>query len=684
MTIPRDPIHVLYLEDDPADIEMTLRHMARHAPHIRVTAVSSGQEALQRLETAHFDAILLDQCVPDRPGTEVLEEIIRRGIEIPALMVTGSGDTETAIRSLKAGAFDYVVKKEGYLAALPAAIQAAIARFRDQAPVSRRRSIRILYVENDPADADLTLRHLRAAAPHFMLEVAQSGPGALRRIDEAAFDLLVLDFRLPGMDGIQVLKEVHERRPRIPAILVTGTEDEETAAQALKLGALDFVIKRGAYLQRLPTIIENALIRHHLAEEREALSVLNGLARAVASSMDLDEIFRRVAEAACTLLKVDQCLLSRLADDSVTLQPAAWRGIPDDVARGLVLRLGQDLPGQAALHRRPVTAVEPAGEAAASAGRDVGGAAFTPGLCVPIASGERVLGVLSVASTTSRHLNSLSPALLAGLASHAAIAIQNARLYHDLKRSYDELKRSQDLLFRQEKMAALGRLAAGLAHELNNPLSAIAGFAERLQERAKAPEIAAVPTLADVPRHLKIIAEQAFRCGDLVHRLLTFARQREPQVKPMDLWQAVQETLALLPGKVRMLGQRFQAVRGAGDLQVLADANMFQQVILNLVTNALDAVEGGGTMRVVASRDDSGPEGGPVILEVADTGTGIAPEHMPHVFDPFFTTKGPERGTGLGLPICLSIVEQHGGTLEIQSLGPGLGATATVRLPAAP
>ncbi len=680
MAAPKERIRVLYLEDDPADIELTLRHMARHAPHLAFTVVSSGQAALDRLATEEFDAILLDFRVPDRSGLQVLQELNRRGLWIPAVMVTGSGDTETAIQVLKAGAFDYVVKKADYLATVPAAIEEAIARFRARAHIGGGRNIRVLYGEHNLADADLTMRHFRAHAPHFIFEVAPTGQETLRRLAAGSRDLLLLDYKLSDLDGIQVLRAMREQGLAIPVVMVTGHGDEGTAVQALKLGALDYVVKRGDYLERLPSVLENTLIRHRLAEEREALSVLNGLARAVASTMDLDEIFRRVAEAACTLLKVDQCLISRLADDGMRLQPAAWRGIPDAEVGGLVFRMGDGLPGQAALHQRPVTAVKPAAEAGA---RAEGQGRFVPALCVPILTGEQVLGVLSVASTAPREFNSLEIALLSGLAAHAAIAIQNARLYHDLKRSYEDLRRSQDLLLRQEKMAALGRLASGLAHELNNPLAAIAGFAERLEEKAKAPEIAAAPALADFPQRLKQIAEQAFRCGDLVHRLLTYARQREPQMRPVDLWQVVEDCLALMAGKIRLLGNRFKAVRGTGALQVLADANMLQQVIINLLTNASDAVEGGGTVRVAIYRDEPAPGQSFVVLEVSDTGAGISPDDLPRLFDPFFTTKG-ERGTGLGLPICLSIVEQHGGTLEVTSPGPGQGTTATVRLPAAP
>ena len=191
MAAPKERLRILYLEDDPADVELTLWHVARYAPHLEFTVASSGQEALDRVGREAFDALLLDVRVPDRTGLEVLQEINRLGLALPALMVTGAGDIETAIQALKAGAFDFVVKKAGYLATLPAAIEGAVARFRERADLGTRHATRVLYVEPTSAHAELTLRHFGTHAPHFAFDTARTGRGALRRLAAGGLDLVL-------------------------------------------------------------------------------------------------------------------------------------------------------------------------------------------------------------------------------------------------------------------------------------------------------------------------------------------------------------------------------------------------------------------------------------------------------------------------------------------------------------
>jgi signal transduction histidine kinase len=307
-------------------------------------------------------------------------------------------------------------------------------------------------------------------------------------------------------------------------------------------------------------------------------------------------------------------------------------------------------------------------------------------LGVPIVSKGKVFGNLYLTEKRGAEEFSQDDEDIAKtLAAQAAIAIENASLYEELHRSYQELKRSQALLLRQEKLASLGRLAAGLAHELNNPLNHIAGFVEALQRRAEAETLLARKEFEDFPRFLGMIQGQVDRAASIIRRLLDFARQREPSFELIDLDRLISESVSFVERQAAVANKRIVVRPLSEPVQLRADAQMLQQLLLNLLTNALDAIEGDGEVRIAADviAAERAARGRREIVEVAvaDNGHGIAPENLSKVFDPFFTTKEVGKGTGLGLPICQSIVEQHGGTIEIKSEGIGKGALVTVKLP---
>ncbi len=263
------------------------------------------------------------------------------------------------------------------------------------------------------------------------------------------------------------------------------------------------------------------------------------------------------------------------------------------------------------------------------------------------------------------------------------MAIESARLYEDLRKSYENLKRSQSLLVRQEKMASLGRLAAGMAHEINNPLAAIAGFSEALLDRAENPVLRALPEFQDFSRYLTMIHTQSFRCREIVQRLLDFSGKREPYLELLDPVVPVAKAIAMISQQAATANKRVILDATRGLVQVQADDGMLQQVFLNLLTNSLDAIEEDGVVYVVVKPLPPGDGEAWVEVIVQDTGVGIAPEDLSKIFDPFFTTKDPGQGTGLGLSICQAIVEEHRGVIEVKSEGLGKGTTVVVRLPVA-
>ncbi|MCZ7625128.1 MAG: ATP-binding protein [Candidatus Methylomirabilis sp.] len=309
-------------------------------------------------------------------------------------------------------------------------------------------------------------------------------------------------------------------------------------------------------------------------------------------------------------------------------------------------------------------------------------------LGVPVISKGKVLGNLYVTEKQGADEFSEEDETVAiTLATQAAIALENASLYAELRRSYNELKQSQQLLVRQEKLASLGRLAAGLAHELNNPLSSVAGFSEALQRRVETAAVGDLASLAEWRQYVSMIQDEVARAATIVRRLLDFARQREPTFSLVDLYDVVSHAVSFVERQASLENQRIVVEPFPDGSRVMADAQMLQQVFLNLLTNALDAIKSGGEIRIEAHRRRGITEsaGEQVWLDVcvSDTGSGISPEDLSRAFDPFFTTKEVGKGTGLGLAISQSIVEQHKGSIEVRSEGVGKGTAVVVSLPLA-
>jgi PAS domain S-box-containing protein len=239
-------------------------------------------------------------------------------------------------------------------------------------------------------------------------------------------------------------------------------------------------------------------------------------------------------------------------------------------------------------------------------------------------------------------------------------------------RDVTELKRLEEQLIQAEKLAAMGQMLAGVAHELNNPLTAILGVTELLRDQEAVEE--------NTKRQLELTHRQARRAARIVQNLLEFSRPAAPQKKPVDVNTLVERTLQLQEHSLRRNNVQVDFQPKSDLPPVIADANQLIQVFLNLISNAEHAVREVRESGRIQIR--IGHIGGHISLTVQDDGVGILPEALPRLFDPFYTTKRPGGGTGLGLSICMSIVREHGGSIDVETLPAG-GSAFTVYLPVA-
>ncbi|MBI5247819.1 MAG: PAS domain S-box protein [Elusimicrobia bacterium] len=238
----------------------------------------------------------------------------------------------------------------------------------------------------------------------------------------------------------------------------------------------------------------------------------------------------------------------------------------------------------------------------------------------------------------------------------------------ELKRKDAELKEREALLRSADKLSAVGRLAAGIAHEINNPLGSILGFAQAAAARLKPSEALSMP--------LRAIEEEALRCRSLVKSLLSFSREGRDALEELELAPVIEGTLGVIEAQARVRGVPIAREFAAGS-RALGDRGQIQQIVMNLCTNALDAMPDGGTLTVRC-----GVRGANVYIEVQDEGPGIPEDIRGRIFDPFFTTKDVGQGTGLGLSLVHEIVVRHRGTVSASD-APGGGTLMRVELPAA-
>jgi len=257
------------------------------------------------------------------------------------------------------------------------------------------------------------------------------------------------------------------------------------------------------------------------------------------------------------------------------------------------------------------------------------------------------------------------------------VAGVHAEIEERVRRKSAELDQAHRSLLSSEKMASIGKLAATVAHEVNNPLFGILTYARLTQKEVQKGTAA---SRAEMVEHLQIIERESKRCGDIMRNLLTFARQAPSHREPNDLNTLTGRALVLVRHQAELLGIELRSNFGKDLPPVDCDAGQIQQAVLVLLVNATEAMPHGGVVEVATELDSSA---GQARIRVRDTGPGIPPEVLSQIFEPFFTTKEDQQRTGLGLAVARSIVEQHGGEIAVES-APGKGTEFIVSLPAAP
>jgi PAS domain S-box-containing protein len=483
-------------------------------------------------------------------------------------------------------------------------------------------------MEDDPGIARLLQKTLQRRG--FVVDIALNGEDGLAMIDATQYDLLLIDYNMPFLGGIDVIRTLAAKKTLPPTIMVTGEGNELVAVEALKLGAADYLVKDVdmKYLDLLPSVIDQILYKQQLIRERQHM------VEAVKAS---EERYR---------LLFDNNPIPSMVYDLQTLRFMA-------VNDAAVLHYGYTREEFLFLTINDIYTGEE-----------------MPALLKVLSKldkGEKQTGVW-------KHRLKSGSVIDVEITSHC-LTLNEIRAHVILANDITERKKLEEDLMRAQKLESLGVLAGGLAHDFNNFLTAILGniYLAKLD----------APPKSAMARHLDEAERAGSRAQNVTQQLLTFSRGGAPLKKPVHMRQLIEESagFALHGSKVKC---EFRISRDLWTVE--ADESQIGQVIHNLVINADQAMPSGGTVTITAENialtgapHPTLRSGNHIKIAVSDQGTGIAEQYRERIFDPYFTTK--HKGSGLGLATCYSIIKRHDGHMTVESV-PGQGATFSIYLPA--
>jgi signal transduction histidine kinase len=546
---------------------------------------------------------------------------------------------------------------------------------------------RVLVADDEPQIVEVCVQMLSELG--YQVRGVYSGQEAIASLEAEPFDLLVVDIRMPDVDGLMVLRRALEVDPNITTVFITGYATMGRVIEALNSGARGLLLKPFG-IDQLHESIEAALAQRQKEQEwlrlRAQLPIFL-ISQTLMTEGDVDELSRRLLEVVARQIGADRATLMLLDEAAGELYVAATMGLPvgpPDSLRGMRIAATGGVI-ERALHAQEALVWDSRGRRE-SAWDDlepplralVAGAEVETLLLVPLCTGKKEVGVLSLShARRSGRAVAVTPSdltLLSIMGRQSAIALENARMYAVEQQRTAELARA---LEQQQELDRLkSQFIQNVSHELRTPLAMILGYAELLATG----ELGELKVEQQGP--LEIMVQRAHVLRDLIENITAILENemREPTQNAVGLAEVVGEALTDFQVLADQAGLRLHGDLAESVPPVLGDAEHLRRVVDNLIGNALKFTPAGGTI-AVSLRGANGQ----VMLEVADTGIGIDPEHRRRIFERFYQVDGTTRrthgGCGLGLALVKEIVERHGGSVRVESQL-GQGSTFTVYLPA--
>ena len=423
-----------------------------------VDAASCGSECLEKIARNEYDLAVVDYQMPDMSGLEVLKEINNRKLELPVIMLTGEGSEEIAVQAMKLGAMDYATKDIGYIQILPDIVRDNLYIYTTMAKLAGREKEkkeivkvkeRILIVD-DSLTARESLKCL-LISEEYEVDTASCGSECLEKIAHSKYDLAVIDYHMPDMNGLEVLTQIYTMKLELPVIMLTGKGSEEVAVQAMKLGALDYVIKAAGYLELVPENIRRNLkifemkrekvnLEHKLYRKNKELEnrihqlrVLSEISKEIEENVDLKSTLAVIVSKISELLSCARVTIMLIDKQRKYLTIKAAKGFPDEKIEKVKVKMGEHISGHVAASGEAVFI--PNIEEDARFMKRNEEQYFTKSLiCVPLKIRDSVIGVINVNNKHSNETFTIDEKdILMTIAYNAAIAIEKSKYYEELK-----------------------------------------------------------------------------------------------------------------------------------------------------------------------------------------------------------------------------------------------------------
>ncbi len=542
---------------------------------------------------------------------------------------------------------------------------------------------RILVADDEPRIVEVCVQMLSELG--YQVRGVNSGQEAIASLEAEPFDLLVVDIRMPDVDGLMVLRRALEVDPNITTVFITGYATMGRVIEALNSGARGLLLKPFG-IDQLHEAIEAALAQRQKEQEwlrlRAQLPIFL-ISQTLMTEGDVDELSLRLLEVVARQIGADRAILMLLDEATDELYVAATMSLPEESLRGMRVAATDGLI-ERALHAQEALVWD--SPPMASAWDDlelplralVAGAEVETLLLVPLCTGKKEVGLLSLShARRSGRAVALTPSdltLLSIMGRQSAIALENARMYAVEQQRTAELARA---LEQQQELDRLkSQFIQNVSHELRTPLAMILGYGELLATG----QLGEVRAEQQGP--LEIVVQRAQVLRDLIENITAILENemREPSQDVVELAELVGEALTDFQVLADQAGLQLHGDLAESVPTVLGDSEHLRRVVDNLIGNALKFTPAGGTV-AVSLRSANGQ----VMLEVADTGIGIDPEDRDRIFERFYQVNGTTRrthgGCGLGLALVKEIVERHGGKVRVESQL-GQGSTFSVSLPA--